>query len=387
MKINIKHLVVFLILFVICFQNEAVAQPRCNSNVNFFESCNSAYLNLEYVFVGRVISLGVPPEDTPKSLTIPRKIIVDVETPLKGNLNKHARIELFLDQQCETNVEVNGKHVFTAESIISKKFTGLFSGKWSKELQEYSPKELKEYLIRIREQIKIIKQPRLVGKVMQFFVKKTSFLIGSDPLTEKLGYNPQFSKPLSKIIIVAKFKTGKMFETKTNNQGEYEFKNLPNGEYEVFANLPKEFTVVSNGDFTKIEGEKKYVLIDDGICSKKINFSIQVLGSLKGRIMNITRRWVFQPIVYLIRVDPKSGRNDIFESDFYEPSGMSILDNSSEIVADFSIDGIPIGQYLVYIRPSSNGLEIYYPGVKDRNKAKIIEVKVGKPNNFVFSIE
>jgi hypothetical protein len=388
MKMNLKYLFIITISFLICYL-ESTAQPQCSSNIQVFETCNSEYLNLEFVFLGRVISVENSVVDSPKSLTVPRKIIVNVEIPLKGNLNKHARVELFLDQRCEANVEVNGKHIFTAESVSNSKFSGLFSRKWTTDMQEYPTQEINEIINGIRKVIKKIKQPRIVGKVIQHFGNKDiSFSRSSSTLANKLGYDPLYTKPLADIILVAKPITGKKFKTKTNAQGEYEFENLPSGEYEVFTNLPKEFTVTPYGDTHIMSNERKaYIKIDDGICSKKVIFATQVLGSLNGRILNVTKHWITQPIFYLTRIDPKSGRNDIFESDFYQPSGMSFSNDGTEIIADFSIEGIPIGQYILYILPSDNGFGIYYPGVNDRDKAEVIEITAGKPNNFVFRLQ
>lgn len=378
---KLKHLFL-LFLILICYQ-EMMAQPRCSSNFNPFESCSWEYLNSEFVFVGRVVSV----DDLPKSANIPRKVIVEVEKLLKGELSKRA--ELFLDQQCYGTVVANSKYIFTAERVSNGNFTGLFSKKWSFEVQEYTSQEISEITNKIRSVIKKVKQPRIVGKVIQNIGNKNIYSeMRFNPLNNKLGYDPDYSRPLPKVVIVAQRADGQIFKTKTNSEGEYQFENLSNGEYQIYTNLPKEFTVNSYGDFTKIVGDKKYLKIDDEICSKKVNFITQTLGSLSGRILNISEKWAIQPIIYLARVKSKLNGIDIFEADSYIPTNLTISRNDSQSEINFLVANIPTGRYLLSIQPLDDGQVIYYPGIKDadREKATIIEINSDKPTNIIFKI-
>jgi hypothetical protein len=382
LKINLKQIFVLVVIYLICCQNGA-SQPSCFSSFDPFLICNSEYHNKEFVFIGRVIFIEEKPNYSPK---IPIRIIVEVETLIKGKLER--QIEIFLDQSCDTYVGVNQEYIFTANKETRGNSTRLFSNKWSYEIQEYSKQEKAEVVTKIQSLIKNIKQPRIIGKVVQHFGNKNiSFAIRINSVNNKLGYDPQYTKPLANVVLVAKLKTGKRFKTKTNAYGEYEFENLPSGEYEVFTNLPKEFTVTPYGDTHIMSNERKaYIKIDDGICSKKVIFATQVLGSLNGRIVSTNENWSVYSGLSLTRIESISGRRDIFESDFYPYTNASYSKNGSEIVVDFLISGIPIGKYIVYIQ-SKNNLGVHYPGVNDRDKAEVIEITAGKPNNFVFRLQ
>lgn len=176
---------------------------------------------------------------------------------------------------------------------------------------------------------------------------------------------------------------------KSDADGKYEFKELPNGKYKVYPVLTSEFTFNTFLDLTNTlyDGEPKTaatVEIDDAICSKKVDFAVSVSGSLSVHLSNLTKDWLASPYPYiaiaLYRID-ESGFRDLYEPNEYRVTKFTSTQTDSTIAVDFLIKGIPIGKYTVRV---ANPL--YYPGATDINKAAAIEIKTNTTTNINYKI-
>ncbi|MBX3295435.1 MAG: carboxypeptidase regulatory-like domain-containing protein [Acidobacteria bacterium] len=245
------------------------AQPMCSSTFHPLKTCGQHYFEKEFIFVGRVVS-EVEDQVWDRSA---KKTIVAVEMQIKGNVE--TQIYLYIDRACSQTVHKGGRHIFAARSVSNKDFTGILSERWSMELEAYTPEEINAIQEKIRSVQSNTKQPPITGRVIQNLVSGSHRLMRALPLNLKLGYDPKNARPLANVDVVAYRKDGKQFITKTNEKGEYSFESLPNGLYEISLDLPEEFRIFKDGDFSIIEDEKKFVEIMGDICERRINFAVE----------------------------------------------------------------------------------------------------------------
>jgi hypothetical protein len=280
--------------------HDAVAQPGfCypgfgSSTFSPLRPCNPSYISEEFVLLGKVISRDTritPVKGTWHGVVKSR---VEVEIPIKGTLARE--VDLFLDWSCYESVAIGEDRIFTAKRITTPDFEGVISNQWSSSLKEISKKDLADIIKEIRGVTKGIKQPRVIGKIVQYDSEPTAspgFWGGY--LKTKLGFDPKQSRPLAGIEVVAKRTDDKLdsgkqksYKTKTNSDGNYKFKDLPVGIYELYPAVPKEMFVRSytfeshpiGGPLyeksfkSPIQGEKTYVRVGDEFCSIDVRFNI-----------------------------------------------------------------------------------------------------------------
>lgn len=383
-----KHLKCLFLLTMLLFVGnlKTKAQPTHFPTFRHDDTCEP-YLGSEFVFVGSVVSLE-------KQNDYAFKALVDVETTIKGKLE--SRIELVLS--ADDIKYLRGRAVFTAYANKDNA-KELYSNYWSDPTpQEFSEKELNELIAKIRSVTRNEKQPRIVGQVQRQFdfevtdryreyLKSPNIATLLDGTLETLprDYNrfdtpTSYYKPFSQAAVEAKRVDGKRFTVKTDTDGKYEFKDLPNGKYKVYPVLTSDFT--SNTFFDDLtyhiySGKPKTfanVEIDDTICSKKVDFTAAVTGSLSVHFSNLTKDKLGSPYypsidVALYRID-KSGFRDLYKPNEYRVEKFTTTRTGSTIAVDFLIEGIPIGKYtLTAVYPG------YYPGVTDINQADVIEIK------------
>lgn len=394
-----------MLFFVCCLA--AKAQPTCFSTFRLSDTCNPSYLSSEFVFVGKVLSLE-------KQNDYQDKAVVEVETAIKGDVR--GRIELYLFTACFGRVIKDGEYVFTADSFVNGNLKGLSSRQWSEGFSEFlaaqeleeAKKDLEKIIAQIRSITKREKQPRIVGEVQRQFDYQMSddylsylksprigTLSDGTLVTLPKNYNrfdapPNDYRPFSQASVEAKRADGKRFTVKTDADGKYEFKDLPNGKYEVYPTPTGEFTFSTFFDdlmYHIYSGKPKTsanVEIDETICSKKVDFTASVTGSLSVHFSNLTKdklRLSYPSIdVALYRID-KSGFRDLYEPNKYRVEKFAITQTGSTIAVDFLIKGIPIGKYtLSAVYPG------YYPGVTDVNQADVIEIKTNATTNINYKV-
>jgi hypothetical protein len=167
-------------------------------------------------------------------------------------------------------------------------------------------------------------------------------------------------------VIAKQQANGREYTAFTDNDGHYEFEPLPPGEYEVSANT-------AEGLWTE-EGSTK---VSPRSC-RLMSFSLEPDGSISGRVMAADG----EPAKYVqVAIVPVSAGNLQFTSAFSDGLGR------------FEVKALHPGRYFVGvgIQPradNKNGRSgIYYPGVRDRNLAVIIDLgRAEKRANLNFQL-
>ena len=162
------------------------------------------------------------------------------------------------------------------------------------------------------------------------------------------------SIPLADHKIIAKQQVnGREYAAFTDNDGHYEFEPLPPGEYQVSANT-------TEGLWTE-DGSTD---VSTRSCSL-MSFSLEPDGSISGRVLAADGK----PAKYVqVAVVPVSAGNLQFTSAFSDELGR------------FEVKALHPGRYLVGIgiQPGADSKNkqsrIYYPGVRDRNLAVIVDL-------------
>jgi hypothetical protein len=367
-----KHLLLLLLieLFLLGAQS-AFAQPGGDdSRFSALETCNEHYLEKEYVFVGRIVSVDEIPYIPNVNTGARWKAVVAVETSLKGSLSGEIEVTIVKDPFARDLQIENERAIFTADRISNSEFSGLFTIYWSTPLDKFPPDVIANVLNGIRAVLRGIPQPRIVGTV-----REQSWGISFDPAA---------GKALPGIVVVAESKDGRKFEAQTDAEGRFQFDELPTGMYTVSPILPKKMDLYAKG-FTHLEGEKKYIRIDSWMCSRKLYFVAQKSASVIRRIERETGNWASgKPLLYLHRVDPKSGKIDPTAARKV-PSQLSVSENTIR----FSFDHVPVGSYVLSIdniEPEGKSATIYYPGVRNSDHAQVINVAVDKPTEVIIKL-
>lgn len=113
----------------------------------------------------------------------------------------------------------------------------------------------------------------------------------------KLGYDPTLGRPLAGVVITAvdlklnPLNNRKPYKTTTNQDGSFQFKNLPMGYYVVSPTLldslenvtfiyksHKVGEILYEMSFESVSGEYNYVTVSDGICSEDVRFNVWPKG-------------------------------------------------------------------------------------------------------------
>lgn len=368
---NIKHLFLSAMLLLLGGRL-ASAQPTCSSYFDAFETCNGYYLHSEYVFFGRVVEVEEIPSPV-KGYTNPwQKATVTIEAPLKGLLSREE--EVMLDGQCYGNVVKGSRYMFTAERVNSSVMTGLVSHHWSWVLDTTPPDKLAKLVNEVGEILSGVPQPRIVGRVME-----SGWAGNSYPA-------PLPIRPLSGVAVAVGDKDGKQIVTQTDDDGRYQFDQLPPGRYTVRPVMPKEGDVRANGTPLN-KGEAAHVEVGDAVCSYQMWFDLEPVGSIVGRIEREKGNWESPLQMYLYRVESKDwvrfqegSRNDV---DISMPKG-----NAGGVI-NFSFNRIPEGLYVLSIDnldPEGRMETLYYPLARNPREAELINVEVGKATEIAIKL-
>lgn len=183
---------------------------------------------------------------------------------------------------------------------------------------------------------------------------------------EKGGEKPA---PLAGITVIAESETHQQFTAVTDERGHYEFSGLKPGKYQVTPLLPEHHEVY--------EPEREISVSDRGCASN--NYWAKIDGVVSGRIVDSGGRTA-PALLQLVAVGNER---------------QSFL-GYAEKDGEFEIDELPPGRYLLYVEivsaypdtlKKSKIEPFYYPGVFEREKAKIIELGMGeKQDAYDFTL-
>lgn len=403
-----KQSFLFVVVLLFCIASLSAQPSICPTPFNPLRTCNSHYISEEFVFVGRLIS--VTEKATEINGTMMARARVSVEEPIKGNLSKRT-FELFLQllSLCHEGLEIGESRIYTASNRTIDGLNKLVSTRWSANLKDISDGELKNLLNGIRSVTKGIKQPRIVGKVVRYDSNPLGIYdFQGKSLDTKLGYNPQYSYPLKEVGVIAKPVDENLnpvkqnsYQTKTNLNGSYEFKDLPKGWYELFLKLPEDlyveafmYRLPSHEDtffdppFRTREKKKIYVNVGNGICSEDIRFNVRPAGKIKGKLIFENEIPSETPLLELFWVDSETQRNDLkgvvdYSFDIYKSK------SNPEDTLEFLFSDLQVGKYILKIvfDTKDEQKNLYYPGVKEIKDAEIINIKAGENKDISIKIK
>jgi hypothetical protein len=259
----------YVLLLLLCARSVA-AQPTCFVNYDLSYPC--VFPTADIIFVGRVVSVtDMNPDAAGKSQqvevnrlygTMRGKAVVAVDTLLKGKAA--ARVEISFYGVCWGYIEVGKQFVFNVRQTP----TGLYVDNWSKELGIIPKDDETHYLEMMRAIIRGERQPRLFGRLRHYAA----------------GYYFQVGQPIPNVTVVAENYTER-FETRTNAEGRYEFRNLPDGEYRVFALLPESLRPPDTDSGEPRKRDERRVTIQNNIaCGTPVDFVAWDNGAITVRV-------------------------------------------------------------------------------------------------------
>lgn len=258
---------VFLLL--LCARSVA-AQPTCFVNYDISYPC--VFPTADIIFVGRVVSVtDMNPDDAGKSRQVEvnqlngpmrGKAVVAVDTLLKGEAP--AQVEVSFYGVCWGYIAVGKQFVFNVRQTPM----GLYADNWSRELGIIPKDDEARYLEVIRAISRGERQPRLFGRLRHYAE----------------GYYYQVGQPIPNVTVVAENYTER-FETRTNAEGRYEFRNLPDGEYRVFPLLPESLRPPDTGSGTPHERHEERAFIQNQVaCGVPVDFVAWDNGAITVRV-------------------------------------------------------------------------------------------------------
>jgi hypothetical protein len=406
-KQNFQRYFLFVVVValwcLLCIENSPAQPGGCFATFNPFRTCNSHYISSEFVFVAQVVSRDE------KLIEIDGrqlwKVRVSITEAIKGN-SGGGTIDLFLEQRCRGTVEESQRYIFTADRIRKGDFDKLVSSHWSTTLKDIPGEELKKILGEIRSASKGIRQARLVGKAIQYDSNPLGIYdFQGKSLDTKSGYNPQYSSPLKGVEVIARPLDENLnplkrdsFRTETNADGNYEFKDLPPGFYELSLNLPEDLYVRAylyepseipfENPFRPIRGKKIYIEIRDKICSEDIRFNVRPAGKIRGKLIFEDKAPAEEPFLRLLWVESETQRNDLkwAEAPFFEIHKST---TKPENTLEFLYSDLQVGRYILKIifDFQDEQKNLYYPGVREIKDAEIINIKAGEIKDISIKLK
>jgi hypothetical protein len=350
MKTN-ANLLASLCILLLCTA-ETAAQPTCFVSYRISPDCPR--IDGDVVLLGRVLSLttvnyqtGARAESEVLNGFLRGEAVVAVEERFKGEAN--AVIQLRIGGGCYGYIEKGKRYIFNLRGAPET-----YYALWSDALDYMQEGEAAKLLETIRAHIRGERQPRIYGSL----------------------YNGSRRVPITGTTIVAD-KDGAKFESRTDSEGWYEFRELPEGEYRVYPLLPP--SLVLYDDDKKTWGMKRDSLagvLRDGPCGTRLDFTATDTGVISWRLKAAMGNPVSCYRVDLKRLDDESGKAQYYGY-INAPD-----DRFLELDKDYSFEHLPPGRYLIYLdvvdvnRHVSTGF--YYPGVRDERGARMIHVGEGE---------
>ena len=185
----------------------------------------------------------------------------------------------------------------------------------------------------------------------------------TDPPYEALSDNPDYV-PLNNVDLKLRSNLNRL-ETSTDDHGIYTLYNIPAGEYQVSADLPKFLELADPG----IKGPPPPIWLETGACYE-FNIDAMPVGQIRGSVLGPQGKPLHPASVELYR----QGR---FRED---RPGWWAFQGSDGF---FEFDHVPPGEYiLVFNRrnrrdPNAPFPRAFYPDAGDVDQAKAIEVDEG----------
>jgi hypothetical protein len=162
---------------------------------------------------------------------------------------------------------------------------------------------------------------------------------------------------------------GRVYETRADVAGLYEFYNLPSGEYEFAPELPPGTTL---SWFIGSDGPEVPFELSAGACLER-DIEVFASGSIRGRILDSSNKPLPEAFAYIVPADEK-----------VLPKERQLYWESQDKEGFFKFVHIPPGEYLIVVNPDDSQNPVFpyqrtfYPGVHDRASAKIITVREGE---------
>jgi hypothetical protein len=183
---------------------------------------------------------------------------------------------------------------------------------------------------------------------------------------DRLG--TQEPKPLANAPVRVKA-DGKVYETRADTQGLYEFYNLPSGRYEFDPELPPGAALAWYLGSDRPPGG---IDLHAGWCQER-NIEDFENGSIQGRVLDSSNKLLPHAFVYIVPADQKvlPKKRDLY----WESQGQE---------GCFKFVHIPPGRYLILVNPDDSQnpdfpyRRTFYPDVHDRASAAIITLRAGE---------
>jgi protocatechuate 3,4-dioxygenase beta subunit len=167
--------------------------------------------------------------------------------------------------------------------------------------------------------------------------------------------------------------------TKTDEEGRYEFKGLAPGSYDIFPSAP-ELVLPKQGRYGQ---PGKTVAVDVGEAVVGVDFLVVRGGVVAGRVTHADGRPIVGEAVTLSNIGEQGYMRSFYPYN-YQGNESLVTDDRGE----YRVIGVPPGHYLVSVgipygltRTQGKRGDIYkqtfHPGVTDQSKATTIDVKEG----------
>ncbi len=201
------------------------------------------------------------------------------------------------------------------------------------------------------------------------------------------------SSPLKKygVTTVSLVNQEKQFQTNIEQDGSYQFSDVPQGKYKINVVLPDFLTADEEYHPDIAEeleiGDQTVIEVSARGCFKK-DFRLQENGRISGKITDAEGKPIEDITVHLVVPVSKTGQK-IEQDELCYDTGLC-LDTDKD--GNYFFKGLKSGRYLVGVRlddyvgndsVDAAYLKTYYPGVAIEKKAVSVTVKFGKPTENI----
>ena len=175
-------------------------------------------------------------------------------------------------------------------------------------------------------------------------------------------------KPLANALVRVK-SGGSVYETHADNEGIYEFYDLPSGTYEFAPELPPGTTL---SWFIGSDLPQPPFELSAGACAES-DIEVFASGSIQGHVFDSSSKLVREAFAYIVPAD----KNVI-------PKKRNLYWETQDEEGFFKFVHIPPGEYLIVVNPDDLQnpdfpyRRTFYPAAHDRWSAKIIAVYGGE---------
>ncbi len=164
------------------------------------------------------------------------------------------------------------------------------------------------------------------------------------------------AESLAGIKVKISGENGDVINVETDRDGAFEVKKIKAGKYRVEPQLPENYYV--EDDFEEVE------VADRGTAN--VGFEAYFNGAAAGRVADKNGTGYNSIFLHLVSVGDDADRREIY--------GHSDGENG-----DFSVKGVPPGEYLLYIEMQHKNFNgnYYYPGTYKSENAAVIKIGLG----------